>query len=29
MKACGFDLIPKEISDNIIREIQADALHIP
>jgi len=29
MKACGFDLIPKEISDNIIREIQGGTLNIP
>lgn len=29
MKSCGFDLIPKEITDRIIREVQSNTLTIP
>ncbi len=29
MRSSGFDLIPKEISDKLIREIQGETLHIP
>jgi hypothetical protein len=29
MNSCGFDLIPKEISDKFIRDIQAHTLQIP
>jgi len=29
MRSSGFDLIPKEISDKLIREVQGETLHIP
>ena len=29
MRSSGFDLIPKEISDKLIREMQGETLHIP
>jgi len=29
MRNSGFDLIPKEISDKLIREMQGETLHIP
>ena len=29
MRSSGFDLIPKEISDKLIREVQGGTLHIP
>jgi len=29
MKNSGFDLIPKDISDKIIRQLQSNMLHIP
>ncbi len=29
MRASGFDLIPKEITDKIIRELQSNVLTIP
>jgi hypothetical protein len=29
MRSSGFDLIPKEISDKLIREVQGETLNIP
>jgi hypothetical protein len=29
MRSSGFDLIPKEISDKLVREMQGETLHIP
>lgn len=29
MRSIGFDLIPKEISDKLVREMQGETLHIP
>jgi hypothetical protein len=29
MKKCGFDLIPKEITDRIIRDLKANMFTIP
>jgi hypothetical protein len=29
MRSCGFDLIPKELSRRVIRELQSNTLVIP